>query len=212
MNKLLLEALKQVFPTVSDVFLNQMIVSCEKIKEESELFQAYGQFAFRLTPRKLISFEEIESIAALTEDGRILEHQEPDAYEKLFAEPKDLTSEDLVLYYEGDDQLIPDGEDFIPYFFSKGYEVIPDPHPSLLIDAMSTLTKQKLIELGIPSHITIILPSTIENSFLNEFNDPGFIGISYEYNQYKGTLGMFNASKQNIEWDSCAAFIVRKIK
>lgn len=209
MNDVLLESLKQAFPTVSDTFLKQMVASCVKIKEEAELFETYGQFAFRLNPRKLISFEEIEQVALLEEGTYEIDDESGAVEEKLFAAPKDLAIEELVLYYEGEDQLIPDGEDLIAYLFSKGYEVIPDPHPSLLIDAMAILTKEKLLELGVPRDVCIILPSYIENSFKSG-SESGFLGIHRE--NYKGSLSTFTADKEDVEWDACAAFIVRKIK
>ena len=124
------------------------------------------------------SFEEIVKVAKLNN----VYYKHLDKNEKcknfIFAPIVSSEEEGVVLYYEGENQSIPGGANIYKYFADKGYEVIPNTHSSLLIQAVKELTDEKLEELGIPSYVDIVIP-TPENSLLPDEDDyPCFLEVS----------------------------------
>ncbi|MFA6585852.1 MAG: hypothetical protein WCS86_01695 [Candidatus Paceibacterota bacterium] len=114
--------------------------------------------------------------------------------------------EELFLYWEGKDQVIPGGKDIYDYFASQGYEVVEKAHPSLLVNAMAVLTEERLAELGIPSNVNIVLPTSVSllpvgdgrQCFLSADRSDGYRRLS---------LVSFDG-----EWHGGCAFLLRKKK
>jgi len=179
-----------------------------KVADDFLLAQKYGRPAVRVIPKQLpSSFEEIVKIGKF--NNGYYEHLKTNGNcRKAILAPVDSTSEEeLVLYYEGKDQIIPGGKDIYAYFKSKGFEVIEKAHPSLLINAMSELTEEKLTEMGIPSHVDIVLP-TSEDSLL-----PSGCGSLCFLRAYRrgGSRGL-SLSYFDSDWRGCYTFLLRKIK
>lgn len=74
--------------------------------------------------------------------------------------------QDIVIYSPG--QTIPGGKGIYQHFTDNGYELIENPHPSILTNAMKELTDEKLDELGLPNWCSIILPTKQDLLLPNE--------------------------------------------
>ncbi len=171
----------------------------------SDLSQKYGQFAMRLVPRLLTTFEEAEKTAHINNGHDDFYEKNSIAKAKLFDIPTSIEGEELVLYYEGKKQLILK-EGFHEYFKLKGYEVINNPAPSLLIDASAILTEQKLTELGIPADVNIVLPSAYGNTFWIALSIFCFPAV-HRGGGYRG----LDMASINLVWNRHFAFLLRKI-
>lgn len=204
MKEKIIEALSALFPALSKGIVEKMAEACVKVQEEVILTEKYGQFAMRLTPQTLANFDEIVKISHL--NSGYYDHYANDAKAntKLFT-PAFGESEELVLYWEGENQLIP-SEDLHSYLKAKGYEVVGNPHPSLLVLAANILTEERLSQLGIPKQVNIVLPSAFENSFRDGAGDQCFPCM------YRGTIERaFAMSKTIGNRTSYSAFLVRKM-
>lgn len=158
----------------------------------------------KVKPTKLKDFEIIKKIGHF--NCGIYSHLETDetCKSKILSEPVSTKEEELVLYWEGKNQRILGGKDLYAYFESKGYEVVEKAHPSLLINAMKELTEDKLTEMGIPSYVDIVLPTSEDSLF------PGGGGLCF--------LGArrFVGGRELIlyyvdgEWDGFYAFLLRR--
>ena len=124
-----------------------------------ELTQKYGRPAMKVVPTELHSFEKIVTVGNF--NNGYYEHLQKNekCRTAIFAPVTGAEGEELILYYEGENQNISGGKDIYDYFAEKGYEVVEKAHPSLLVNAMAQLTEEKLTELGIPSHVDIVLPT-----------------------------------------------------
>lgn len=111
--------------------------------------------------------------------------------------------QEIVLYYPG--QTIPGGKDIYKHFAENGYELIENPHPFILVNAMKELTDEKLDELGLPSWCLIVLP-TKEDLLLP--HGSGYLCFLRCYRSGGGRgLGMafFGGG-----WSSDCAFLLKK--
>ncbi|MFZ4648780.1 MAG: hypothetical protein ACOYMB_04095 [Patescibacteria group bacterium] len=110
-----------------------------------------------------VSASHISNFSEITKNGSItrcfeLELGGPYFAKKIFQQPKSKEQKKLVLYFEGAKQSIK-SSDLNKHLSGKGYKIINDPHPSLLINAMDVLTKEILIELELPWFTSILLPT-----------------------------------------------------
>ncbi len=127
--------------------------------------------------------------------------------QKLFS-PIDLKGpKKIYLYYEGEDQIIP-CENIASYFKARGYKIINDPHPSLLINSLKQLSNQSLKRIGLPPLTSIILPTSEKNFiFLKNDNHPFILSIKFEVNGSRYLC----LEKADIDYDKKFALIVQKI-
>lgn len=193
MKKTLLNVLKETFPGIPDVVIKEMLSTCERIHSG---YTGSAKLSFSVTPRKIESYKDIVDTAGLI--GGYDKRYQSDAgtKNKLFAEPRNTKPVELTLVYVG-------GTAFSGV---KGYEVVKDAHPSLLIDAMKVLTKEKLATLGMPHFATrIVLPTSEKNAFKNEFGKPCFASM-FADGKHRG-LSLTNMSASG----NVYAMLLRKV-
>ena len=158
-----------------------------------------------VVPQQFFSFEEIVKNGNFDD---YYDHLEDDSRcrNAIFAPVASTVEEELVLYWEGDQQFIPGAKDIYTYFAEKGYEVIEKAHPSLLINAMKELTEEKLTEMGIPDYVDIVLPTSVDSLLRNQDDDLCFL----EAHRHDGfrRLRLLNFHD---EWNKDLAFLLRKI-
>lgn len=84
--------------------------------------------------------------------------------QKMVAPPVNTNSEKLWLYFEGEKGSFIGSQhaDYPNYFLERGYEVLENPAPSLLVDVANHLytTKEVLWKLDVPIDTNIILIGT----------------------------------------------------
>lgn len=131
----------------------------------------------------LSSFKEIaEKMKLFNFDINFMSKQKREVVD-FFLRSGNLPSEELevVLYWEGYNQEIPNHEMTEEYFNSRGFCFIKDLHPGILVDCMQQLSEEELFKLGIPQETDIVLISNKENLFPNNSssgNKPSFVIIN----------------------------------
>lgn len=187
--------------------LNKWLTEVKEKATQFELAQKYGRPAVRVAPRKLSSFEEIVQTGNF--NNGYYDHLEKNkkCRNAIMAPVTGLSEEELVLYWEDENQVIPGGTDIYKYFDEKGYEVVEKAHPSLLVNAMAQLTEEKLTEMGIPTYVNIILPTTEESLLPDGDGDLCFVGAVRNDGKREFTLSGFGG-----KWDRDYAFLLRKKK
>jgi len=164
MKNMLLRSLQTKFPNLPAFVIKKM---CEKCEEIEKSYSDCIKFSFSVIPRRLESFEDIIETANLISGYSKRYKTNPDTKSKLFSNPTNFEPVELVLV-----------QGMRP-FTNSWCEIIENPHPSLLIDAMKILTSEKLAEMGIPHYVTeIVLPTSPDYAFINEYNKPCFASIS----------------------------------
>lgn len=159
-----------------------------------------------VAPQRLISFPEIVQKAGLSNNFR-KEKSITARMKKIFsAEPISTKAEEIVLYYEGENQTFPNDARFT-LFREKGYEVVVDAHPSLLVEVMTILTEEKLVELGIPHNVHITIPTSYENSFKYVIGDKCF---PYVFRS-NGIRKFYICNVISEDFYSSCAFLLRKV-
>ena len=178
-----------------------------KAADDFFLSQKYGRPAVRIIPKQLSSFEEIIETGKFNDE--IYEHfrKNKKCREAILAPVLNIREEELVLYYEGENQIIPGGKDIYAYFKSKGFEVIEKAHPSLLVNAMHELTEEKLTEMGIPSFVNVVLPTSEDSLLPNEDSDLCFLEACRCDGDRELDLCCFNGEREDFY-----AFLLRKMK
>ncbi len=127
--------------------------------------------------------------------------------EKLFSPTELKVPKKIHIYFEGPDQMIP-CENINYYLRRRGYKIINDPHPSLLINALKLLSNQTLLRLGLPSLTSIILPTSEKNFiFLGDNKNPFIFSIKLEANRSR----YLHLERADINYDKKFALIVQKI-
>lgn len=158
----------------------------------------------KIKPSKLASFDAIKKAGNFNWGIYIHLEENKTCKTAILSKPTNTKEEDLVLYYEGSDQRIPGGSDIYAYFAEKGYEVVPQAHASLLVNAMKELTEEKLTEMGIPTYVDIVLPTT-EDSLLPDYVDRCFLKACRNDGGRQLTLECFDGG-----WGDDFAFLLRK--
>lgn len=210
-NDIFVEKLKEAFHTIGlELPVSKIKEIAEKNLKEADDFilaQKYGRPAVRIIPKQLSSFEEIVEIGKFN-NGYYKHLETNETCRKAVLAPIiSSTEEELVLYYEGENQIIPGGKDIYAYFKSNGYEVVEKAHPSLLVNAMRELTEEKLTEMGIPSYVNIVLPTS------EDFLLPRVIGGLCFLDAYRSDGSRkLHLSSFGGEWGSRYAFLLRKMK
>jgi hypothetical protein len=178
-----------------------------KVADDFLLVQKYGRPAVRIIPKELASFEEIVEIGEF--NNGYYEHLKKNGTcrKAIFAPVSSTSEEELVLYYEGENQIIPGGKDIYAYFNSKGFEVVEKAHPSLLINAMHKLTEERLTEMDIPSHVDIVLP-TFEDFLLPDERG----GLCFLRAYRSDGCRELDLDNFRGEWGGHYAFLLRKKK
>lgn len=162
----------------------------------------------------LISQTQFRTFGEISETGKMVigdslykGEDETQARKFLFSPTNSLVKEEITLYWEGEDQVIPGGVGIYDYFKSKGYEVIKNAHPSILINAMSVLSDKKLKEAGIPHWVDVALPLKVNQLFDGEAGESCFFGVYRTGGIHKLTLFSFRGG-----WGGQCAFLLHKIK
>ena len=183
-------------------------IAKKNLKEIKEflLFQKYGRSAVKIAPKQLSSFEEIVKIGGFSGYYDHLEKNEK-CRNAILAPIANSGEEELVLYFEAENQVIPGGKDIYEYFKSKGFKVVKKAHPSLLVNAMAKLTEEKLTEMGIPSYVDIVLPTSEDSLLPDESGNLCFLGAD----RYGGERELRMLSFVG-QWGSRYAFIILKFK
>lgn len=109
-----------------------------------------------LLPQEIVPRELPNDI--LEEDG----YEDKKIIEQIIALPLNKNPQKLFLYYEGEKGgFISEDEEYCNYFLERGYRVLENPAPSLLVDATAELLKnrQKFLESDL-IFVHIVLIST----------------------------------------------------
>lgn len=148
-------------------------ISQQVLKIGKDFYCSNGneRISFRLSQTKFSSDNEIIKVARLNYGfAKYLDKKEE--YRKaLFAPISNTKEAEFVLYYEGEKQRISGGPDMYRYFKLKGFKVVENAHPSILINTVSLFTDARLKELGIPDDVDIEFP-TKEESLLPSDTEP----------------------------------------
>lgn len=197
-------ALAELGITVSEVKLAKIASDASHSIDEYHLAQKFGRPGFRIKPATLPSFEEIVKIGDF--NNGYYDHLENNKQcKKMILAPADgLPEEELVLYWEGEGQNIPGGAEIYSYFAERGYEVVEKAHPSLLVNAMAQLTEAKLTELGIPTSVDIVLPTSEDSLFPD---GGGLCFLRARRDDGKRGLALYFVDG---EWGRNFAFLLRK--
>lgn len=161
----------------------------------------------RVSPRELSSFEEIMKISGLTGFNPYLKTNKT-CFKAIFSPVLSKKEEEITLCWEGQDQIVPGGDDFYLHLASRGFEVVKNYHPSLLVYGMSELTEERLEKARIPSYVDIVFPVP-EGLLLPYHNDCWrcFLKISRNNGQRKLETVKFDGRY----YDDFSAFLVQKI-
>lgn len=178
-----------------------------KVADNFLLFQKYERLVIHVAQKQFFSFEEIVKIGNF--NNSYYDHLEKNNICKnaIFAPINSTSEEEIILYYEGENQIIPDGKRIYAYFKSKGFEVIKKAHPSLLINAMSELTEERLTEIGISSHVDIVLPTSVDCLLPDDDGDLCFLRVHRRSGDRKLILRCFTSDSH-----AYYAFLLRKMK
>lgn len=182
MENILLNALQQKFPNLPRFVIKEMYAEC---KQTAKDYRELAKFSFSVIPRKLESFEDIVETANLVSGYNNRYETDSTKKMKLFADPISTKPEKLVLV-QG-----------MGTVNNSWYEIIENAHPSLLVEAMKILTREKLAEMGMPHYVKhIVLPTSPKQAFINEFNKPCFASITVDekYNPVRRHLSFVNMS------------------
>lgn len=158
-----------------------------------------------VTPKQFSNFEEVVETGKF--NNGYYDHLKKDSTckAKVLSSVDGLLEENLVLYYEGGNQTLPEGSAIYDYFAQQGLEVVENPHPSLLVNAMGQLTEENLASLGIPRYVNIVLPSA-ESSLFSDCNGaPCFLEAHRIDDLRELSLVDFYG-----EWEPYFAFLLRK--
>ncbi|MDD5507949.1 MAG: hypothetical protein PHD25_06405 [Bacteroidales bacterium] len=205
------EDFKKVFNThgidLPDSNINEITETSLRMADEFLLLKKYGRLAVRIAPKQFSSFEEIVKIGRF--NNRYFEHLENNetCRKAIFAPITSTAEEELVLYWEGKDQVVPGSSDIYDYFKSKGFKVAKKAHPSLLVGAMRHLSEEKLAEIAIPLDVAVVLP-TDETSLLPNASG-SLCFLSAQRDNGKRKLGM---STFGYKWLEGYAFLLRRMK
>jgi hypothetical protein len=173
----------------------------------SSVIKIAVEYSLVVSQKQFTSFEEIVKIGNFNNGFSDFLKTNEICRNAIMA-PISNTEEELVLYWEGESQNIHGGAEFYNYIDKKGYEVVPKAHPSLLANAMKSLSEDKLTELGIPSDIDIVLP-TDETALLPSGR---IVGSCFFYASRGRSLRSLGLILWNLRWKRRYAFILRKKK
>lgn len=204
------ESLKKAFIAIGIDLPDKKIkeIAEKNLEEAGEflLFQKYGRPAVKIAPRQLPSFEEIVKIGGFNNGYYAHLEKNETCRKAIFAPITSTGDEELVVYWENENQNIPGGADIYDYFKSKGFEVIEKAHPSLLVNAMNQLTEEKLTEMGIPPYVNIVLPTSEGSLLPRGGGDLCFLNAYRRGGERRLSLVGFGG-----DWSSNYAFLLRKM-
>lgn len=164
----------------------------------------YCKTLVNIVPQQLSSFKEIVNIGRLNGYSNQLE-KDTILSKALFGPVLITSGEQLILYWEGRQQNIPGGSSLNDYLNSKGYDLLTKAHPSLLVGSMGILTEEKLLEIGIPPYVDVVLPTDKSSLILNEKHNLCFLStIRHRNHRF---LGMADIDG---DWDHNYCFLVHK--
>ena len=161
----------------------------------------------KISKKQLNSFDEVVKVADLNYGYYSHLEQNEKCKNFIFAPIISSKEEEVILYWEGDNQVIPGGSDIYKYFADKGCEVISNVHSSLLIETVKELTEKKLEELGVPLYVNIVLPTPEVSLLPGEDGSQCFLEVCRGDGDRKLSLVDFDG-----EWHDNYAFLLRKIK
>lgn len=142
------------------------------------------------------------AISRYFEDSKI-----DDAYrQKLFSSINLTGPKKIYLFFEGPKQMIP-CENISSYLKKRGYKIINNPHPSLLINSLKQLSNQTLKRIGLAAEVSIILPSIEKHFiFLKGDNKPYILAIKFE----AGGSRYLHLERADNNYDSKFALLIQK--
>lgn len=168
----------------------QTIFNNQNLLDKSDLLK------IEITPRKLDESPlTLDSIDDKTINAKMISH------------PPSIQSEKLWLYYEGEKgKYLGSGADYPKYFLDRGYEVLENPAPSLLIDAAKQLkaVEEIMWKLNIEKDTNIILIST--PPLFTDFGLECFLNARWTPDGY-----VFRLISADIVDFSDSAFLLRKL-
>ena len=159
---------------ITDLRREQLLDISEQILKTGKNFYCSNgneRISFKLSQTQFSSDNEIIKVARLNYGIAEYLNKKEEYRKALFAPVSNAKEEEFVLYYEGEKQKISGGPDMYPYFKSKGFKVVENTHPSILINTISLFTDERLKELGIPDDVDIEFP-TKEESLLPSDTEP----------------------------------------
>lgn len=130
----------------------------------------------RITQTQFKSHDQIMEVGGLTSCSKYL-RRNIDFSNVIFAQTTSTDEEEILLYWSGKNESIPMVQ-MREYFNEKGFEIIKNTHPSLLVNAMAVLSEEKLHELGIPPGTRIILPTAKSSMIRYKSGNYCFLGVS----------------------------------
>ena len=170
-----------------------------------KIIQYPVNYPVHVSPTHFSNFSEITKNGSITRCFK-LELSEPYFKRRLFKRPNTLDEKELILYFEGANQYIKSVE-LEAHLVRKNYKIINDPHPSLLINAMSILTNKTLTKLGIPWFTSILLPTKKKDYMVVSDGTPCIFSIQ------RGCDGNrdFKLHSASMIFDNSCALLVEKI-